>query len=278
LGLWTKETVGGISVVAFIVGSIWAMLTLMQTQPLDQIAVPTQICIEEIQAVAALFLISIIVMQPIKDALDRNTWAISRLLRTKVELGGSVRAVALVAFVGGSLVFAFWAGADVLGLLHNGTSYFFSTHPTLHLIYNSTIGSIPYLNKRDVGSQASLFFGIASLGLITFRLNRGVGQALKDTVTLFAAPCLVIFELALWNYSPEDMSWHVTDYLWMGGVADGGNRLLDFVKTYPFSTLTGAYLFSNWIVLFVALFLVATRIPRISLPSRLLWERREPES
>jgi ABC-type amino acid transport system permease subunit len=277
LGVWTKEAVGGIVVVAFIVGSIWAMLTLMHSQPLDQVATPTQICIEEIQAVAALFLISIIVMQPVKDALDRNTWAVSRLLRMKVELRGSVRAVALAAFVGGSLAFAFWAGADVLGFLHNGTSYFFSTHPILHLIYDDTIGLIPYLNARDVGTQASLSFGIASLGLITFRLNRGVGKALKDAVTLFAAPCLVIFELALWNYSPEDMSWHVTDFLWMGGVADGGNRLLDYVQTYPFSTLRGAYLFSNWIVLFVAAFLIATRIPWLSLPSRLLWERKKAE-
>ena len=60
------------------------------------------------------------------------------------------------------------------------------------------------------------------------------------------------------------MTWHVTDYLWMGGVADGGYRSYD----------TGApYVFSNWLVLFVSIFLVASPIPWLSLPSRVLWEK-----
>jgi hypothetical protein len=93
-------------------------------------------------------------------------------------------------------------------------------------------------------------------------LDRGIGGALKGALTLFVAPCLVVFELALWNFASNDMTWHVTDFLWMGGVADGGYRSLD---------TGGAYLFSNWLVLCVALYLVALRIPSMSLLSSKIW-------
>jgi hypothetical protein len=126
--------------------------------------------------------------------------------------------------------------------------------------------------------------------LVVLRLNRGFGAALKDAVTLFVAPCMVVFELALWSRAPEDMTWHVTDFLWIGGIADGGIRQNDFLRV-PFANYapgpgghflgtyaSGPYLFSNWLVLFVGLFLVASRVPWMSLPSAILWRRRAARS
>ncbi|MDA4117731.1 MAG: hypothetical protein OK455_05245 [Thaumarchaeota archaeon] len=267
LGAQIRATLGGFLVVAFLAGSIFGILTLAQSQPLDSLATPTKVSKEEIEAVAAIFLVWVAVLQPARDALDRSKSSISRLLRIKVDLPRSIRAIALALLIFGSFAFAFWSIADVLGG-YNGYGYSFSTYPILPLIYHNTIGLVPYLSSQDKGTQASFYFSLGILGLIAFRLNRGIGAALKDAITLFAAPCLVLFELAIWNYAPEDMTWHVTDYLWMGGVADGGWRAFDN---------GGAYLVSNWLVLFVALFFVATRIPWISLPSKMLWQRRRTE-
>ena len=93
---------------------------------------------------------------------------------------------------------------------------------------------------------------------------------------------MVVFELALWSQAPEDMTWHVTDFLWLGGMDDGGIRQNDlqllpfhnypavpgghFVGTY----VSGPYVLSNWFVLAVALFLVASRVPWSSLRSSVL--------
>ncbi len=256
-------TVRGFLIVAFVVGAIYAILTLMQSVQLDYLATPTPICVEEIEAVTAIFLVSVIVMQPAEDALSRSKSSLSRLMRLKVKVPVAVRIVALALFVGGTFAFAFWSIADVLGG-YNGYGYSFATHPILQLIHNSTIGLVPYIGREDKGTQASFYFSLAIIGLVTFTLNRGIGAALKDTITLYAAPCLVAFELALWNYAPEDMTWHVTDYLWMGGTNDGGYRALD---------TGGAFLVSNWLVLAVALLLVASRLPWMSLPSRDVWRR-----
>ena len=94
------------------------------------------------------------------------------------------------------------------------------------------------------------------------RVNRGIGSALKDSITLFAASSLIIFELVLWCFAPMDMSWHVTDFMSAGGVVDNGWRVADG---------GGDYLVSNWLVLFVSLFIVASRIPGLALPSKILW-------
>lgn len=265
MGARVNASVGGVLIVAFVVASLLGIFLLAQAQPLDPLATPTPICMKEIVVVVAIFLVLVSAMQPIRDSLDRSRSSISRFLRLRVEPPRAIRAVAVVLFVGGSFAFAFWATADVLGG-YNGYGYSFDMHPILPEIYNSTIGLIPYINSRDKGTQASFYLSLAILGLIALRLNRGVGAALKDAITLFAAPCIVIFELELWIYAPEDMTWHVTDYLWMGGTPDGGYRALD---------TGGAFLFSNWLVLCVALLLVASRIPGLSLPSRKLWRRGE---
>ena len=263
MGSRIQATFGDILVVSFFVGAIFWMLTLIQAVPLDTLATPTPISMEEMVAVVAIFLVWCVVMQPAKDAMDRSRAPIARLTRLKVDLPGAIRVVALAVLVAGTFAFAFWSTADVLGG-YNGYGYSFSTYPILQSIHNSTVGLVPYIGSRDKGTQASFYFGLAILGLVAFRLNRGIGAALKDAITLYAAPCLVVFEIALWQYASEDMTWHVTDFLWMGRTNDGGYRALD---------VGGAYLVSNWLVLCVALLLVASRIPWMSLPSRIIWRR-----
>ena len=203
------------------------------------------------------------VMKPARDALGRNRSRLANLLREKIRLPVSVRAFALVILVFGCFGFAFWSIADVLGG-YNGYGYSFSQYPILHTIHNSTLGLVPYIGARDKGTQASFYFGLAGIGLVVLRLNKGLAVSVKDAVTLFVAPCVVAFELALWYYAPEDMTWHVTDYLWMGGTNDGGYRALDY---------GGSFIFSNWLVLAVAILLVASRLPMLSSLSKRAWRR-----
>jgi hypothetical protein len=88
-------------------------------------------------------------------------------------------------------------------------------------------------------------------------VNRGLGAATKDSITLFAAPALIIFEFGLWYFAPEDMTWHVTSFLWIGGVNDYGYRVLSLAAGVTY------YPINNWLVLFVALFFLASRVPAI---------------
>ena len=210
-------------VFAFVVGAVLGILALIATVPLDFLAVPTPLCDVEIAAISAFFLAYVARARPAKDALDGGKSSVSRLMRRKVGLPRPVRAAALALLAFGSFFFAFWAAADVIGG-YRGYGYSFSAYGVFPSIYNHSIGLIPYISSRDNGTQAAFYMGLAILGLVLFRLNRGFGAALKDAVTLFLAPCLVVFELALWSQAPEDMTWHVTDFLWIGGIADGGFR------------------------------------------------------
>jgi len=284
VGPRVKVTAGGLLVTAFIAGTVLGILALAVTVPLNSLAAPTPLCKEEVVAVATLFLVYVAVARPVSDALNRSKSSVSGLMRRKVEVPGPVRVACLALFIFGSFVFAFWATADVLTGYH-GYSYTFFAYPILASINNDVIGMIPYISSRDKGTQASFFIGVAALGLVLFRLNRGFGAALKDAVSLFLAPCLVVFELALWRQAPDDMTWHVTDFLSMGGLADGGYRINDFFAVpfvnyppnpggYVGTYVGGTYIFSNWFVLSVALFLVATRVPWTTLPSTLLWRRK----
>lgn len=285
MGARLRDNIGALLTLAFLEGAVVAALALWALVPLDSLAVPTALCEAEIGGALAVFLVLVLFWQPLTDALRRNNSRVSSLMRRRLDLPRPVRGAALALFAFGSFFFAFWAAADVLGG-YSGYTYSFSWYPLFPLIYNHTIGLIPYLSSRDKGTQATFFVGLAVIGLVTFRLNRGLGAALKDAVSLFVAPCLVVFELALWSQAPEDMTWHVTDFLWLGGIDDGGIRQNDFVRL-PFvnyapgpgnflgTYASGPYVFSNWIVLFVALLLVASRIPWISAPSKALWRRRE---
>jgi hypothetical protein len=260
----TRTVIGGISVLAFLAGSLASAALLDLVQPLVGGAAPTTVCVTEMKVAVAIFLASIVLMEPARDALETRASSVAKLMRVKVHLPWpALVGCALVAAFGG-FVFVFWSVADLLGG-YNGYGFAFAHHPLLAAVYENAIRQVPFMSSWDKGVQASLCFGLACLALTLVRLDRGVGVAVKDVVTLLAAPILVIFELGLWYFAPQDMTWHVTDYLWMGGVADGGWRAND---------IGGAYLFSNWLVLCVALLLVAYRVPWLSLPSRIIWRKR----
>jgi len=281
VGAQVKMTGEGVWAVAFVAGAAIGILALLVTVPLDSLATPTLLCEAEIAVVSAVFLAYVAVKRLAKGT-PNNESSVSKPVLLKVEVPRPVRVLALALVIFGSFFFAFWAAADVLGG-YSGYNYSFYWYPIFPLIHDNTIALIPYISSRDQGTQASFYMGVATLGLVLFRLNRGIGTALKDAISLFVAPCVVVFELALWSQAPEDMTWHVTDFLWMGGTADGGIRQNDF-QLLPFhpavpgghfvgSYVSGPYVLSNWFVLAVALFLVASRVPWSSLRSSVLLRR-----
>lgn len=260
----TKTVLGGVSVVSFLLAALTFAALLDATRPMIGAAAPTLVCILEIKVAALAFFVSVLMMEPAKGMLVRRPSSAANAMRRSVRLPGPALVAAVVLVSLGLFVFAFWSIADVLGG-YNGYGYAFAHYPTLGRVYAEFVARIPYVGSLDKGAQASIFFGLACLGVFMIRSEKGKWTALNDVLTLFAAPILVVFELALWYSAPQDMSWHVTDYLWLGGVADGGWRMLD---------VGGAYLFSNWLVLSIALFAVAYRIPWISLPSRVIWRKK----
>jgi hypothetical protein len=260
LGIQVNAKTGAFAL-AFLAGSIVTSLFLIVNVPLDTLATPTQVTQAEFMGVAAFFLISVSMAEPARDLFNRRMAPLARLLQVQVKVPTPVRVVALLLVVWGAFAFAFWAIACCLGG-YNGYGYAFSNYPILPLVYYHTIGLVPYLSQRDKGTQASFWLGVGALGLIAFRANRGIGTALKDTLTLFVAPAIILYELGLWYSAPEDMTWHVTDYLTLGGVADGGWRSFDKGAYFPY-TPSLPYVVSNWFVLFVCLCLVAYRIPWI---------------
>jgi hypothetical protein len=164
------------------------------------------------------------------------------------------RVAALLFTLAVGFVFAFFATIDVLGG-YNGPYSSLEAYPTLRTVYK--LLGLSYSKSWNLGVTAFFFFGLAMLGLVALLANRGLGAAIRDSVTLFAAPALIIFELGLWYFAPEDMTWHATSFLWMGGVNDYGYRALSLaasVKYYPIN---------NWLVLFVALLFLASRVPAI---------------
>jgi hypothetical protein len=278
VGAPVKTTVAGALAIAFVAGAVTAILGLLVTVPLDSLSAPTPFCEVEIAVIFALFLVYLAATRRAKSTPDGKGSSVSRLMLRKVEVPRPARVLAFAVFIFGSFFFAFWAAADVLGG-YSGYNYSFSLYPIFPMIYDNTIGLLPYISSRDQGTQASLFVGLATLGLVLLRLDRGFGAAFKDAISLFLAPCVVVFELALWSQAPQDMTWHVTDFLWIGGTADGGIRQRDFVRlpfvNYPpvpgghfvGAYASGPYVFSNWFVLAVALILVASRVPWSSLLS-----------
>lgn len=257
----TKALVGGLSVAGFVLVSFACLLALNWSQPPQGLAVPTPLCVAEVKALALIFLAGVTVLEPARQAIRTRGGGLHTVAEARAQLPPPAKVAALAAFAFATFVFAFWSVADVLGG-YNGYGYSFAEHPVLADIYDALISKIPYVSAWDKGSQASFFFTIACLALVALRIDRGLWAALKDTVTLFAAPALVLFEFGVWHFAPNDMTWHVTDYLWIGGTNDKGYRANDLVDSY---------VFSNWLVLFVSVLLVASRLPLLSKPSKVLW-------
>jgi hypothetical protein len=237
---------------AFCMVTVGAMFILTIVVPLDTLAAPNQFIYTEI-AVAALVCA---VFVTLGGRVERAKWRVSLFgfLDRKLSLPWPARLAALAFTVVCGFVWAFFALMDDLGG-YNGPWSTLERYSSLQQLYN--LLGLGYLAFWKVGTVAFVFFGLALLGLVVALANRGFGAAIKDSLTLFAAPVTIIFELGLWYYAPEDMTWHATSFLWIGGINDHGYRAQSLAAGVTY------YPINNWIVLFVALFLLASRIPAI---------------
>ena len=172
------------------------------------------------------------------------------LLRHEVRLTRPVMVLAVLALVLGLLLFAFWAMVDLLGG-YGGPGYTWSTYPFIAAIYNR----VEFLHGTDMmGMEGFSSFCIAVLGFVTLRTRHGIGTAVKDGVTLFAAPIIMVFELALWYCSPAVMYWKVTGFTpWsLGSYLTAQQFQIVMNSPYVFSWGGNVYLLSNWLALIVS--------------------------
>lgn len=259
----TKSSLMALALLAALLLGCAAML---RASPPTGLASPTNLFLTETEAALLLFAILILTVAPLSALIRVRMSRLSRISEVSFELPLAVRAAAFSSAVLGMFGFLFWTTADVLGG-YNGYGSSFAEHPYLRTIYDAS--GLRLLGSLDHGTQASLFFALAVAGFVVLGLGNGMWTSIKDSVTLFAAPVLGGFEIALWYSAPNDMTWHVIDALWFGGVNDGGWRALD----YPGS---GPFIFSNWFVLMVCVLLLAARAPWLGEPSQILHRKILP--
>lgn len=170
------------------------------------------------------------------------------VLERRVKLARPVTALAVLAMALGSFFFAFMALVDILGG-YGGPGTALSAYPLLAAIYYGVgFGGNFYLYGDKIGVLGFLALCVASSGLVALRVKHGIGTALREGATLFAAPAIVVFEFALWYCAPTDMYWHVAKFAYWS------------LARYPspvwgFDWTGNIYLFSNWFVLIAALLL-----------------------
>jgi hypothetical protein len=235
---------------AFLFYALLAGLAIEDSMPVSGLSAPTWFAVGESAAVAALCFAALALRKRAARALERI-----KVLSWKPKLSFPLRAALAVAFAYGTFGFLLRTTADVLGG-YFGLGFAFTVYPQLMAAYHWS--GLSYFSWMKPGVQGFSFFGLAFVSFVALGAGRGLGRSLWDAVTVYAAPLIAAFELALWNSAPEDMSWHVTTFLWVGGVNDGGVRCIYWVN--PCLAGGGDYIFSNWFVLFTALALVATRV------------------
>lgn len=264
MGDYRRRAPGKSSILALCLlsGVTLGILAMLRISPPTGLATPTFTFVKEAQASLLIVASLAIVAAPLTAVVRQRLGRVSATLKRPLHLSKFVRGPAAMAFALGIFVFAFWAVADVLGG-YNGYNSSFVAHPYLQKVLFAS--GLVYLRPLDAGTQASISIAMAIAGLVVLRSGRGLGQAIKDSFTLFAAPVAAIFELALWYFAPDDMTWHAIDALWVGGTNDMGWRALDVAG--------GAFIFSNWLVLMVAILLIASRLPFLGVPSQLLYRR-----
>ena len=164
-----------------------------------------------------------------------------------------VRYAATLALVGGTLFFAFWASLDILGG-YSGPGYTLAKYPlTSSIYYDLGLDRLPVWDKQGVLGLSS--FIVAALGFMTLRVRRSIRAAVKDGLTLFVAPVLALFELALWIGAPLDMYWAATTFVeWpMGRFLTIDQFTAMTNSPYPFIWVGNIYWVSNWLVLIVSI-------------------------
>lgn len=260
-GRRTGATKGSFLALSALCGLLIGALLMFQLQPPAGLAAPTGLFLEQTEVALSVFVLLAVGAGRVGSFLRHTMTRLARFMEKPRSSPLVGRFLAGGALAAGTFGFAFWAAADVLGG-YNGYTVSFEEHPYLQAVFNAS--GMWYLHSLDHGTQAALFFTLAVAGFLVLRTGNGIWQAVKDSITLFAAPILASFELALWFFAPDDMTWHVIDALWIGGANDMGWRALDPPGTGPF-------FFSNWFILMVAILLVASRIPFLGLPPHLLF-------
>lgn len=248
------------------------LLNSVFTAPVG-LAAPTPDAWFEIKVSVIVFLFGIVLYAGFQQFSINHLKPVGRFFQRKVMLPVAARITLFLIALFSFFDFGFWITADVLGGL-NGYGYAFRTYPFLTTIENES--GLAYVDKEwrilyglsrlgAEGAEAIFFFSIAMIALFLFQLNGGIGKALKNTITLVAAPIILIFELALWNNATQDMSWHVATFLYVGGSNDHGYRIYS----------SGQYLLSNWFVFALAILLVASRLPGLSWLSKFIWSSKK---
>jgi hypothetical protein len=229
--------------ITFLLAALVAVLLLyMWTPPSSSQAAFTWVYREVlVDEVLLLLLVTTLLVPLVNRRFDS-------FLRHEVRLAWPVRALALLASVLGFLLFAFWATVDILGG-YGGPGYTFSTYPFIVTIYKDIgLNHIAFRNQQGVMGFSS--FCVSMLGFMILRARRGIRAAVRDGVTRLAAPVILVFELALWNYVPLDMYWHAITFApWsVGRYPTAG--------FYGFVWAGNVYLLSNWLVLIASFLLI----------------------
>jgi hypothetical protein len=168
-------------------------------------------------------------------------------LKRKVKLARPVTALAVLALAVGSFFFAFLATVNILGG-YSGPGAALSAYPILGSIYYGVGFGSFHLFGDKFGVLGVLSLCVAFSGLMALRMKHGIGTAVREGVTMFVAPAIVVFELGLSYYAPTDMYWYVTTFAsWSLG------RYIP--QDWGFVWTGHIYLFSNWFVLIAALLL-----------------------
>ena len=137
-----------------------------------------------------------------------------RLKRIDRKLGvpGKVRLIALLGTAAGLIVFGALAFLDIVStpirtpgplilaaILGNNVNYF---------------GGPPPLSLLEVmGKEGFVAFIVATVCMFAYRVREGVLKGLWKALALFAAPVLIVFEIALFLFTPINMTIHVTQFL-----------------------------------------------------------------
>jgi len=184
------------------------------------------------------------------------------LNRKVVGLSRPIKVLAALALLVGFVLFAFWVMVDIAGW-YGGPGYAFVAYPFIASIYNN-VWLFQIGGHDRMGIEGFVSFCIALLGLMTLRAKHGIGTAVREAVTLFAAPVIMVFELLIWSYMPADMYWKVTGFAgWSLG--DYLTRSQVLSGPWPFLWVGNIYLLSNWIVLITSTFITVLGIALLSI-------------
>jgi hypothetical protein len=203
---------------------------------------------------ALLLLAAIVLLTPLFERYFDS------ILSREIRLKRWGRALAMLGLVGGFLLFAFWVVIDLLGG-YGG--------PGSVRLYNDLgLNNLPLWDKQGV--IGFLAFIVSVLGFMTLRAGRGIGQAVREGVSFFAAPILFVFELALWYNIPLDMYWHVTTFAsWSLGVYLTDTQFAYMMQSgYDFVWAGNVFLVSNWLVLLVSFLLILISVLHYLNPRR----------